>query len=79
MDVAVYYLMYLLSIPFAVNTKPYRKRKLIIPFFSIYFLFFLFIIGFRYKIGGDWGAYLNYYKLFSSLNFFRTSKLVNII
>ena len=37
------------------------------PLWWFIVLFFTFIIGMRYEVGGDWGAYLSYFESISSI------------
>ncbi len=58
-----YYIHLLFIVSLAIlagNMRPYRKIFLLYIFITS-----LFFIGLRLEIGGDWGAYLGYYNLFS--------------
>jgi hypothetical protein len=46
------------------------------PWVAVWGLFTL-IIGFRYRIGCDWGAYANYYNRITQLSFFDTLKITD--
>lgn len=55
----VYWLIFLMPASIALFLKQ-RSRANLILFLFIGFIF-LFIIGFRYEVGGDWGNYLRHY------------------
>lgn len=59
---SVYWLMFLTSALLALSPINSNAFKLLrIYLFILVFITFTLIIGFRHEVGGDWGAYLNYY------------------
>ena len=60
----------------------YVKKDIDIFFWSLLFLTYVFVIGFRHQVGGDWGTYIITSGVFSKrFNFFPNSlsKLFSII
>jgi len=68
MDVAVYYIAFLIPAAVVIGIRPYYDKITKYFFFILLSSFLIFIIGLRNEIGGDWGAYLAYYESYSSLN-----------
>mgnify|MGYP006091997197 FL=1 len=59
-----YWIFFLL--PGIVILSPYKfKKNLDTNYWYVVFLIFIFIIGFRYNVGGDWPQYKHVYTMFS--------------
>jgi len=59
-----YWIFFLL--PGIVILSPYKfKKNLDTNYWYVIFLFFIFIIGFRYNVGGDWPQYKHLFTIFS--------------
>jgi len=61
-----YWLMYLIPTSMALFLNRTRQSNLM-PWIIIG-LFFILLIGFRYEVGGDWGAYLIHYDYMHGLS-----------
>ena len=59
-----YWIFYLL--PGLIILSPYKfKKNLDTNYWYFIFAFFIFIIGFRYNVGGDWPGYKHMFDIFS--------------
>ena len=61
-----YWLLYLIPASVALFAKNHNQYRLL-PWFFIGFIY-IFIIGFRYEVGGDWYNYLAHYENIYSLS-----------
>lgn len=61
----IYWLMYLIPAIIALSLKDSYQSKLIL-WLSIGF-FFIFIIGFRHEVGGDWFNYVRHYDMMEGI------------
>lgn len=71
---SIYWVLYLSVVALAFKERPFSHKDLSsilnIPIAWIFIpLFFCILIGFRFEIGGDWGAYLRYYDRIKGVNF----------
>jgi hypothetical protein len=56
-----YWILYLIPALLTLFVLDGRSLQLTPSFWMVLGLFFAFFIGFRYEVGGDWGAYLGHY------------------
>lgn len=56
-----YWMLYLIPVILTIFVLDGRRLQLTPAFWMVLGLFFVFFIGFRYEVGGDWGSYLGHY------------------
>lgn len=62
----VYYVTYMLIASLALFTK---RRSIKLVFGALFFILLIFLIGFRYKVGGDWDSYIDHYNRLKNIPF----------